>query len=427
MSDLSRKYRERLEQMSGESRRKGQLDAAALQNDLAQRYNLQNAVRAMPKKSKKTTRESSSKRIRCNERKLNVSVQEEKNVCNSCEAVNSASASVCERCGYFLAGAFHAPLSMAQSRGLVAAPKPISTAMKDYEWESIEKELAFRQDSHCPICMEGFNRGYEVLLSCSHMYHRSCLQSFEKFMKTAERSCPICRTTNYQKKITRAGTKAYEAVCARTIQKNWRGHWCRCLYYDELKLFYKNGGFISSGYRKKFFEKELFSHTNRITKEATSMENEVKELFSSMDEVMKNNRELDMAFDLMMMERRNFEGLGGSLDFESTEMGREAGSIYEEKTEKTEDGTIIQWNELLEQAKRRRNADCAICMSGVCKNRNRRVVLLSCSHMFHQRCIMMLEQFVEETRSHPLCPMCRCPFEKRLLSRDCDAFENSGR
>ena len=109
------------------------------------------------------------------------------------------------------------------------------------------------------------------------------------------------------------------------------------------------------------------------------MENEVKELFSSMDEVMKNNRELDMAFDLMMMERRNFEGLGGSLDFESTEMGREAGSIYEEKTE---DGTIIQWNELLEQAKRRRNADCAICMSGVCKNRNRRVVLLSCSHMF---------------------------------------------
>ena len=152
--------------------------------------------------SKKTTRESSSKRIRCNERKLNVSVQEEKNVCNSCEAVNSASASVCERCGYFLAGAFHAPLSMAQSRGLVAAPKPISTAMKDYEWESIEKELTFRQDSHCPICMEGFNRGYEVLLSCSHMYHRSCLQSFEKFMKTAERSCPICRTTNYQKKIT---------------------------------------------------------------------------------------------------------------------------------------------------------------------------------------------------------------------------------
>ena len=91
---------------------------------------------------------------------------------------------------------------MAQSRGLVAAAAPAVEALQAFEWASIERGAAGRLDAYCPICMEGFNRGYEVLLSCSHMYHRSCLQSFEKFMKTAERSCPICRTTNYQKKIT---------------------------------------------------------------------------------------------------------------------------------------------------------------------------------------------------------------------------------
>lgn len=122
--------------------------------------------------------------------------------CDSCDAVNPYNTSVCETCGYFLSGAQQVPLTMAQSRGLVAIPTPAIEPLKDYEWDSIEKGVAGRQDAYCPICMEGFNRGFEVLLSCSHMYHRSCLQSFEKFMKTAERACPICRTSNYQKKIT---------------------------------------------------------------------------------------------------------------------------------------------------------------------------------------------------------------------------------
>ena len=184
-------------------------DAAALQNDLAQRYNLQSAIR--PSKKKRAPRDSSSSRrshgamskaaasaSSSTSSRLPLSRQ-----CDSCQASNPHNSSVCEACGYFLAGSQQMPLTMAQSRGLVAAPRPPAVdPLQPFEWESIEKGLASRQDAYCPICMEGFNRGFEVLLSCSHMYHRSCLQSFEKFMKTAERSCPICRTTNYQKKIT---------------------------------------------------------------------------------------------------------------------------------------------------------------------------------------------------------------------------------
>lgn len=48
------------------------------------------------------------------------------------------------------------------------------------------------------------------------------------------------RTTNYQKKITQIGSKSFEIICAIKIQKNWRGHWCRVLYYDDLRSVYSN-------------------------------------------------------------------------------------------------------------------------------------------------------------------------------------------
>lgn len=201
-------YKQMRSDMTGSSAVSTRSDAAALQNDLAQRYNLQNAIR--PTQKRRAPRDHSSRHNHSHgESKSAGSTSSASSrpppprQCDCCQAPNPHHVSVCEACGYFLAGSQQIPLTMAQSRGLVAAPRPPAVEpLQTFEWESIEKGLAARQDAYCPICMEGFNRGFEVLLSCSHMYHRSCLQSFEKFMKTAERSCPICRTTNYQKKIT---------------------------------------------------------------------------------------------------------------------------------------------------------------------------------------------------------------------------------
>ena len=112
--------------------------------------------------------------------------------------------------------------------------------------------------------MEGFKDGREVLLSCSHMFHRNCLSSFENFMKSDERSCPVCRTTKYQKKITRYGSRAFEVICAIKIQKNYRGYSARKKYYLRLKYYYKKGEGGTSLHKTKFFEKELSSYLSRL-------------------------------------------------------------------------------------------------------------------------------------------------------------------
>ena len=70
-------------------------------------------------------------------------------------------------------GADDGTISLARHRGLVkkddeSKPEVLSQA----DWRALEEKLAHRDDGYCPICMEGFNKGHEVLLSCSHMYHR---------------------------------------------------------------------------------------------------------------------------------------------------------------------------------------------------------------------------------------------------------------
>ena len=53
----------------------------------------------------------------------------------------------------------------------------------------------------CPICLtpvsssgRGSGRG-GVLLSCSHLFHPSCLDAFEGFSQDRTPSCPLCRSS----------------------------------------------------------------------------------------------------------------------------------------------------------------------------------------------------------------------------------------
>ena len=42
-----------------------------------------------------------------------------------------------------------------------------------------------RQDSHheCSICCEHFGMEEQVLLSCSHVFHKQCIISFERYAR----------------------------------------------------------------------------------------------------------------------------------------------------------------------------------------------------------------------------------------------------
>lgn len=69
-------------------------------------------------------------------------------------------------------------ISLAQHRGLIKSSTSTSNGGNEVEsitqsqWIEIEKTVRKRCDGFCPICMEGFNQGFEILLSCSHVYHR---------------------------------------------------------------------------------------------------------------------------------------------------------------------------------------------------------------------------------------------------------------
>ena len=83
-------------------------------------------------------------------------------------------------------------------------------------------------------------------------------------MKSDERSCPVCRTTKYQKRITRYGSRAFEVICSIKIQKYYRGYSARKKYYLKLKYYYKKGEGGTSLHKTKFYEKELSTYLSKL-------------------------------------------------------------------------------------------------------------------------------------------------------------------
>jgi hypothetical protein len=194
--------------------------------------------------------------------------------------------------------------------------------------------------------MEGFKQGHEVLLSCSHIFHRTCLRSFENFMKDNELTCPICRTRNYQKKITHIGSVAFTKVCAAKIQRNWRGYAARKLFRVRLRVYYKNlpnsnrpTDEAQQARRKMYYENEFSSITNKLNQNLDSRSNQVNTMLRyacvenvtifrgvefntrpeisafgirSMDRTLIESQQLDFLFEQMLASRRQQDGTGAA-------------------------------------------------------------------------------------------------------------------
>ena len=98
-------------------------------------------------------------------------------------------------------------LTMAQKRGLVERPPE---PLKPEEWTEIVDKAVDRLDrsQNCAICMEPYGIRQQVVLSCSHVFHKNCIKSFEKFTKMTKK-CPMCRTENYETCKFVEGTKVF--------------------------------------------------------------------------------------------------------------------------------------------------------------------------------------------------------------------------
>jgi hypothetical protein len=68
-------------------------------------------------------------------------------------------------------------------------------------WNQIMKGIKCRENENCAICFTSMVNKRVVITSCTHCFHKNCLESFEKFDHVIEKRCPICRAS-YAKKET---------------------------------------------------------------------------------------------------------------------------------------------------------------------------------------------------------------------------------
>ena len=77
-----------------------------------------------------------------------------------------------------------------------------------------------------------------------------------------------------------------------------------------------------------------------------------------------------------------------------------------------------RWDNVREIALKRGTEECPICMCNFStqahdkKGRKRAKVLLSCSHVFHEKCIATFESFNSDKDGPNTCPVCRAAYSR---------------
>ncbi|XP_048866604.1 RING finger protein 32 isoform X1 [Brienomyrus brachyistius] len=270
-------------------------------------------------------------------------------------------------------------LTLAQKLGLVdAPPTPLTTD----EWHQVKSRSLLQGESSqpCAICREEFRLQPQVLLSCSHVFHRACLRALERF--SSRKCCPMCRRKQYETRVIHDAARLYREKCAVRIQACWRGYVARKWYRHARKTVPPKDKLL----RRKFFEEKLQEISDGFMR---CCDNSVEEFLSALDLSVESSRLAFREFDRQHLSQMKEE----------------------------------DWAKIEQKASQREASDCPICLtqlhpgsvetSGRPSGGFQQALLLSCSHVFHVCCLQAFEEFCWEGR--PVCPVCRSPYLKRAL------------
>ncbi|KAM4534080.1 RING finger protein 32 [Odontesthes bonariensis] len=270
------------------------------------------------------------------------------------------------------------PLTLAQKLGLVASP---GKRLTEDEWTQIKARSELQEESAqpCAICKEEFHLQPQVLLSCSHVFHRACLQAFERF--SGRKSCPMCRRELYETRVIYDGSRLFRHKCAIRIQAYWRGYVAR-KWYTNVK---KTKSPKDNKLRRKFFEEKLQELNDSFVRYCHT---DTEAFLSDIDRSLSSSRRV-----FQQLERK---------------------SVSEPREN--------DWDQIKSQVVQRGVWDCPICLTALCPptesarlhhQQVRHTVLLSCSHLFHQPCLEAFEAFTTDSR--PTCPLCRSAYHKKII------------
>ncbi|XP_077480207.1 RING finger protein 32 [Stigmatopora argus] len=276
------------------------------------------------------------------------------------------------------------PPTLAQRMGLVALPPE---RLSEAEWTTVKVRSVQQQESQqpCAICREPFRLQPQVLLSCSHVLHKACLQAFERF--SGRKCCPMCRREPYQTRVIHDAARLFRNQCATRIQAFWRGYVAR-KWYEKIR---KTVCPKDKRLRRKFFEAKLQELSEAFVRRCHT---DTEAFLADIDRSLSSSRRV-----FRQLERRKKPVDGPRED---------------------------DWERIQSQVSQRGASDCPICLTPLCgpepagvfsdselHKQRRRSVLLSCSHLFHQVCLDAFESFAADRA--PACPLCRSDYHKKVI------------
>lgn len=251
-------------------------------------------------------------------------------------------------------------------------------------------------------------RVLQVLLSCSHVFHQTCLKSFERY--TSTRCCPICRAQHYQKKVIDDGRRAYLHQCATRIQSHWRGYRARRRYWEWLV----NHPPAHPDSRRRWLERKLSMRSASLVCSLADTSPDIDSLFAELDASLAGSK---LVYEAAGSQLRGIAlsrmqiASGGPCRLEGApHAALQPGATLDARTCGAATGAR-DWSAVLETCHKRGQEDCPICM-GALQGSSRKLAYLSCAHCYHLSCISAFEAFEFSRSETPCCPVCRADYER---------------
>ncbi|KAJ1444521.1 hypothetical protein M885DRAFT_32436 [Pelagophyceae sp. CCMP2097] len=307
-------------------------------------------------------------------------------------------------------------VAVASTRARGDCGAPPTPRMSDGEWQKVEAAAAGRGDFRlgCPICLEAFSADASddsaVLLSCSHTFHRACLESAERCLRAAahefdggrrpssEKKCPICRKARYEFRATGAAAAETRGTAATRCQALLRGFVARRLRHRLRRAFYGSGG-GDEKLRRRFLESELATIGKHIERVYASHDDSIDALLAESDRALSTSA-------LVFCDDRP----------------RPPQPPLKRPETPPPPPTLAAWRGIRRHAALIAEAACAVCLGDL--DHRKKCVLLSCAHIFHAKCLKALEDF--NVGEDHLCPCCRGVYHTAELV-DSDAPLHDGR
>ncbi|KAL0224999.1 hypothetical protein RCL1_002911 [Eukaryota sp. TZLM3-RCL] len=295
-------------------------------------------------------------------------------------------------------------LSLAKSTGLnkllqnqkpacpTCTPKAAAPSKFDSkEWSKAKDNASERLVgfSTCPICLEDLYDGSICLLLCSHVFHKACLSSFERFSSSF--LCPCCRQSyTPDSKLTSFDPSLHlRIISAIKIQAAMRG--CRARWMVRRALNDVKG--LPRNQKRLVLSDRLCGISSKFLTVVQSAQNSIDNLIDQVDK--------------SIMEQRNLlrKALKGSSQID---WARVFLNIFERFNHPLSEFVDV----------------CPICLvdfkvavsfdsSNHCQltsaDCNRSISITDCGHLIHSCCISAFEKFSCNSFN---CPVCRALYER---------------